>query len=289
MQIFDNTVRDILNERLKKLEKHFDADVIFYYGEIHQSYEKGFRDFLEQLKADKIKHDRLVIILNTPGGSVETVEKMVEITRFHYREVYFVVPDYALSAGTIFCMSGDKIFMDYTSSLGPIDPQVWNGKTYVPALGYLDKVNEMLDKAQQGKLTHAEFLMLQGLDLAMLRSYEQARDLTITLLKDWLVKYKFQNWDKHMTNPVKKGQSVTEDEKKERAEEIARLLGDNKIWHSHGRYIGIGRLTEILRLQIEDYSTNKILRGLIRSYNDLICEYIARNDYKSFVHSRIYF
>ena len=47
-----------------------------------------------------------------------------------------------MSAGTILCMSGDKIFMDYASILGPIDPQVPTPDTgdYVPALGYLDKV-----------------------------------------------------------------------------------------------------------------------------------------------------
>lgn len=51
-----------------------------------------------------------------------------------------MVPDCAMSAGTIFCMAGDKIWMGYYSSLGPIDPQVFNGKNWVPALGYLDKV-----------------------------------------------------------------------------------------------------------------------------------------------------
>jgi ClpP class serine protease len=48
----------------------------------------------------------------------------VTVIRKHYKTVNFVVPDYAMSAGTIFCMSGDKIFMDYASALGPIDPQV---------------------------------------------------------------------------------------------------------------------------------------------------------------------
>jgi len=32
--IFDSTLHDILNDRLSKLETHFDADVIFYYGSI---------------------------------------------------------------------------------------------------------------------------------------------------------------------------------------------------------------------------------------------------------------
>ena len=136
MQIFDRTIKEILNQNLEKLETHFKSDVIFYYGEIHPSYEKIFRDFIEMLKEDTPGKDRLTVVLNTPGGNAETVEKMVEIIRHHYKEVYFVVPDYAMSAGTIFCMSGDKIFMDYSSSLGPIDPQVFNGTTYVPALGF---------------------------------------------------------------------------------------------------------------------------------------------------------
>ena len=150
--ISDSTFHDILNERLARLEAHFDADVIFYYGQIADSLERTFRDFIEDLKSDTIQDGNLCIILNTPGGSAETVEKLVKIIRHHYQEVYFIVPDAAYSAGTIFCMSGDKIFMDYSSSLGPIDPQVFNGKNWVPALGYLDKVEEMISKWPQVNL-----------------------------------------------------------------------------------------------------------------------------------------
>lgn len=34
-QIFDETIKETLNQRLRDLEKYFDADVIFHYGEIH--------------------------------------------------------------------------------------------------------------------------------------------------------------------------------------------------------------------------------------------------------------
>ena len=77
MQELDKTLKDILNDKLVKLEKSFNADAIFYYGEIHPSYEKGFRDFIEQIKEDEVKRNRLVILLNSPGGSAETAEKMV--------------------------------------------------------------------------------------------------------------------------------------------------------------------------------------------------------------------
>lgn len=279
--IFDLTLHNILNERLAKLETHFNADVIFYYGPIADSLEKPFRDFIEDLKNDTVQHETLCIILNTPGGSAETVEKLVKITRHHYQEVYFIVPDAAYSAGTIFCMSGDKIYMDYSSALGPIDPQVFNGKNWVPALGYLDKVEEMINKSAAGQLTGAELIMLREQDLAMLRRHEQARDLTIALLKEWLVKYKFKNWNTH-----KDGRTVTISEKEGRAKDIAKDLGDNKLWHSHGRSIGVAALTDILKLKIEDYSTDTVLKPLIREYNDLICQYILKNGAEAFLHSR---
>ena len=284
--IFDSTLHEILNERLDKLEKYFNADVIFYYGPIADSLEKPFRDFIEDLKSDSLKNDTICIFLNTPGGSAETVEKLVKVIRHHYKEVYFIVPDSAYSAGTILCMSGDKIFMDYSSALGPIDPQVYNGTNWVPALGYLDKVEELIDKSSKGILTNAELIMLTQQDLAMLRRHEQARDLTIELLKEWLVKYKFKNWDKHRTSSSKIGQPVTHDEKVVRATEIARDLGNNKIWHSHGRSIGISALANILKLEIEDYSNDLTLKPLIRQYNDLICQYILRNGSEVFLHSR---
>jgi len=285
----DIAIKEVLSASLKALEDHLSSDVVFYYGAIQPSIEKPFRDFIEDLKADDIEHNKLAIILNTPGGSAETVEKMVAITRHHYDEVDFIVPDYAMSAGTIFCMSGDKIWMEYSSSLGPIDPQVFNGNNWVPALGYLDKVEEFIEKSKKNELTQAEFLMLKDQDLAMLKSYEQARDLTVSLLKEWLVKYKFKNWDTHQTTPALKGNSVTLEEKQERAEDIARILGDNKIWHSHGRSIGLHTLKKVLKLKIEDYSRNEDLRPLIREYNDTICDYVVKTGQQMFLHSRNHF
>lgn len=280
--IFDSTLHEILNKRLGELENHFDADFLFYYGPITDSLDKPFRDLVEELKAEPDTKDTLFIMLNTPGGSAETVERLVKITRHHYQTVNFIVPDAAYSAGTIFCLSGDAIYMDYSSSLGPIDPQVYNGKNWVPALGYLDKVEELINKSIVGKISQAELIMLREQDLAMLRRHEQARDLTIALLKEWLVKYKFKNWNTHNST----GNPVTPQEKEDRATEIARDLGDNKIWHSHGRSIGVSALTHILKLKIEDYSGDVVLTKIIREYNDLICQYIGRNNGEMFFHTR---
>jgi len=290
MQSLDETVKATVTERLRQIEAHLEGDVAFFYGSIDVSVMRAFRDFIERMAAAKAPdRNRIIFFLNTPGGSAEAVEKMVEIIRHHYAEVFFVVPDAAFSAGTILCMAGDRIYMDYSSSLGPIDPQVWNGKEWVPALGYLDKVEALLAKATAGDLTNAEFLILQNQDLALLARYEQARDLTVTLLKKWLVEFKFRNWAVHRTDQTKIGQAVTADEKRERAEQIARRLGDNRLWHSHGRMIGPGTLTRLLRLEINDYSNDETLRPLIRSYNDLLTDYVARGGFNRFLHNRDFF
>ncbi len=76
----------------------------------------------------------MVFFIHTGGGVAETVERMVQIMRQHYNEIWFVVPDLAMSARTILCMSGDKIYMDYSSALGPIDPQVPNNEVLVQSL-----------------------------------------------------------------------------------------------------------------------------------------------------------
>ncbi len=286
---FDSHIKETARQRVLALEEHLDADTILFFGPIFPSLEKSFREFIEDLKDDETKREKISVVLNTPGGSTETVEKLVEIVRYHYKEVLFIVPDEALSAGTIFALSGDAIYMDYTSSLGPIDPQVYVGEEGVPALGYLDQVEKMIEKSANGKITDAELIMLQNLDLAMLSRYEQAKNLTITLLKKWLVEFKFKDWNTHRTDPEKLGKPVTGEEKKERAEEIATKLSDNKIWHSHGRKIGVQTLKDLLKLKIEDYSTDADLRGKIRAYSDFLIEYINRHEYRFFLHSRRFF
>lgn len=284
MSLLDTSIRELLQSKLASLENLLNSDITFFYGPIGSGVIKPYRDFIESLKKDSM-YKTITIILNTPGGSVETVEKLVEIIRYHYDYLFVVVPDFAFSAGTIWCMAADKIYMDYSASLGPIDPQVYNGKEWVPALGYLDQVEKLIEKAKKNELTDAEFAILQSQDLAKLTIYEQAKNLTITLLKEWLVKYKFKDWSTHSSS----GKPVTTEEKKKRAEDVAKILGDNKLWHSHGRMIGINTLDKILRIKIEDYSKTPDLKELIRFYNDLITEYIIRNNFQYFLHSKLYF
>ena len=278
----DKAVTMLLQNSLSDLESATNSDVLSYFGPIVDGNENAFLDIIEELANDDDKKDTLSVVLTTNGGSAIAVERYVNIIRNFYDKVVFIVPDYAYSAGTIFCMSGDEIWMDYFSVLGPIDPQVTNKEgRMVPAMGYLDKVNELIEKAQKGTLTQAEFLILKDFDLAELRRYEQARELTIDLLKKWLVQYKFKNWTIH--NSTKK--PVTDKEKEKRAEEIAKELGNNKRWKSHGRPINIKELGT-LKLKIDDYSNNMAVRPVIRQYYNLLRDFTMKYQMQIFIQTR---
>lgn len=277
----DLYIQNELASSITKIEDGLSSDVLLYYGPIDDALVIHVDKLINGLYSER-KHDRLTVILTTSGGSATAAERYVNIFRTFYSEVDFLIPDYAYSAGTILSLSGDNILMDYLSVLGPIDPQVRNKEGHwVPALGYLDKIYDLLEKAQKGEISQAEFIILKDFDLAELRAYEQAKELTIDLLERWLVKYKFKNWKEkaHSKTPV------TDRMKKERAQEIAKKLSDNNLWKSHGRPINIDRLVNELNLKITDYSTMNIKEHVKNMYA-ILFDYTKKQDCKIWLQTR---
>lgn len=269
---------------LLRLEHHFSSDILTYYGQITDGFECRIKEIAEELATDPGKREKLLILLTTPGGSATAVERYVNIIRHHYREVNFLIPDYAYSAGTIFCMSGDHIYMDYSSVLGPIDPQVQNKEgRWVAALAYLDKVAELMQRAQEPDFTQAEFLILKDIDLAELRGYEQAKSLAEDLVKDWLVKYNFRN---EAMDSKKELPLLSLAEQEQRALEIARSLSNNNRWKLHGRPIHMHTLQEEIKLRVYDFSDDPVTYELIKNYHRLVSDYADSQQFTIFVLTR---
>jgi hypothetical protein len=276
----DAVVQRTLAEQFTKIEDGLDRDTIAIYGQIVSGLDQQVRDAIEAIPRKRRK--KAAIVLDTPGGSVEVVERMVGTLRHFYDDLMFIVPDMAMSAGTIFCMAGDSIWMDYFSRLGPIDPQVFKDGRWVPALSYLVQLDRLLAKDREGTLTNAEYGMLARLDLAELHQYEQARALSITLLKNWLTLYKFKSWKR--TNS--RGLEVTQRMRTERAERIATTLSDNTLWHSHGR--GISRdtlIAEPIQLQIDDLASKQEVYRFVREYHHCLSDFIRALKLPTFVQS----
>lgn len=232
---------------LADLENELDSDVITFSGELIPGVDDILRNVIENKRSISARPRRLAMLVTTPGGYIDVVKRIVETIRYHYDHVSFLVPNYAFSAGTVLAMSGDCIYMDYYSRLGPIDPQrELDDGHFVPALGYLIQWDRLVEKAKNGDITPAEvYLMVQGFDQAVLYQYDQERELSIALLTEWLAKYKFKDWTETATRKL----PVTPEMREQRAKEIASSLNDTGKWHSHGHGISMEILKKDLNLQ----------------------------------------
>ncbi len=278
-----SVVKAQLDSSLRHLEEKLGADVVAYFGPIVYGADEQLRRAVETIGDNR--QAKLAVILDTPGGVVEIVERMVDLLRHHYQEVVFIIPDRAMSAGTVFAMAGNAIMMDCFSRLGPIDPQIEREGRLVPALSYLVQYRRLIKRAREGNLSEAEFALLVKFDLAEIHQYEQARHLTVNLLRKWLATYKFKNWITTETRNI----AVDDVMRERRAHEIAEVLSDNERWHSHARGISMRVLREEVNLRIDDYGSDDELRSLIRAYYELLRDHLAREKYMFFVHTRSFF
>ena len=132
---------DIIRRKyLKLLHQHTGRNVIAYYSgflskpdiisEINDEDKNGFMMAVHKLK----RGEGLDLILHTPGGSISATQSLVDYLHKMFKgNIRAIVPQIAMSAGTMIACSCKKILMGTHSNLGPIDPHL-NG---VPAYGVI--------------------------------------------------------------------------------------------------------------------------------------------------------
>lgn len=217
------------------------------------------------------------LILETPGGDGAIAEDIVKLIRGKYQNDFgVIVPGYAKSAGTIIAMSADEILMGPASGLGPIDAQLfWQGKVF-SAEALLEGMRRIKDEvATSGSLNKAYIPILQNISPGELQSAQNALDFAKILVKEWLAKYKFKNWHTHSTS----GKPVTDEDKRERAGQIADQLCSHAKWLTHSRSIKIEDL-RAMKLVVTDFSTDLALADAIHRYHTLLQMTFATNIYK---------
>lgn len=82
----------------------------------------------------------LDLVMHTPGGSVSATESIVDYLyrKFRiegYEDIRVIIPQLAMSAGTMIACSSNRILMGKQSSLGPVDPHLSN----IPAQGVIEE------------------------------------------------------------------------------------------------------------------------------------------------------
>ena len=282
MRAVDSHVKKDLDTHIATIGTALSADVVAIISPILPGLDLRIRDAIETLPE---KQQSIALVLDTPGGVVEVVERIVTTLRWAFEEVIVIVPDRAMSAGTILALSADRIMMDYFSCLGPIDPRIERDGKLVPALSYLNQFERLNEKASTSSLSTAEYALVSKLDLGELYQFEQARELSIELLVRWLSTHKFKAWKNTETRKL----LVTDDMQIERARKISALPNETSRWHSHARGIDRKTLRDEVGLQIEDLSASSDLQKHVRSYFELLKDYMRRDNLFSFVHSKGYF
>ena len=215
---------------------------------IDNTDELPFSELVTQIPSENKEVDVLVV---TPGGLAQQVARFVDRLRSSFQKVSFVLPNMAMSAGTIFVMSGDEILMNSTAHIGPIDPQVpGRDGRFVPAQALLTLIDDiqkrgedLIQKGQNPLWTDLQ--ILRQIDAKEIGNAINASNYSIELVENYLFEYKFRSWINHSN-----GDSVTEQEKHARAKEIAELLCNHGIWKTHSRGITRDVAWDLCKLKI---------------------------------------
>jgi ClpP class serine protease len=145
-----NAIDSIRRRYLERLFEATGRNVIAYYSgflsrpgiqllDINDEDMNGFMMAVHRLDRSK----GLDLLLHTPGGSIAATESIVNYLQAMFKDdIRVIVPQIAMSAGTMIACCAKKIVMGKQSSLGPIDPHLRG----IPAQGVIDEFRNALEE-----------------------------------------------------------------------------------------------------------------------------------------------
>ena len=147
---------------------------------------------------------RIALVLQTTGGSIDTPWPLVNMLRVHADELYVLVSEYALSAGTLIALGADKIGMSRHAFLSPVDPtssRQIEGKprdiAVEDVLGYVEFIADRVGVKDQSALVESLRPLIEEVKATNLgsihRTSELIRRLSTNLLKLHLTLQKNQS------------------------------------------------------------------------------------------------
>lgn len=224
-ELFDNTKRNTIIYATKWTPGEIQANLVSIVDEDIQA-------FMEAING--LKGDELDLILHTPGGSGEATEAIVSYLRKKFNYIRIIVPQAAMSAGTMLCCAADEIVMGKHSFLGPTDPQViLQTPVGVQAIA-AHAIIEQFQRAQteisnNPKLLNSWLPMLSQFGPALLVQCQNQITFSKKLVEDWLQKYMFKN----------------EGDAKEKATNISDYLSTHSNFKTHSKHLNIDDIEKI--------------------------------------------
>ena len=237
---------------LKKLSEKTGRNVIAYYSGFLQN-----PDFAETSINDSDKNafmatihglDRqkgLDIILHTPGGQTAATESIVDYLHSMFdNDIRTIVPQIAMSAGTMITCASKEIVMGKHSNLGPIDPQFGG----IPATGVIEEFEKAIEETKKDPATIPLWQTIIGkYHPTFLGECEKAIAWSKEITKVWLSKCMFEEHDNQ-----------------EKIENIVNALSDHQETKTHSRHISLQQCKE-LGLKVIELEEDQDLQDIILS------------------------
>lgn len=224
----------IRRKYIKRLAKLTGRNVIAYYSGWLQNPGLGNTaigdDDKNGLMAAVHKLDRskgLDLLLHTPGGDLAATESIVDyLHRMFGKNIRAIVPQLAMSAGTMISCACKEVVMGKQSNLGPIDPQFGG----IPAHGVIKEFEEAIEAIKK--------------DPASLPIWrEVVRKYHPTFIGECRNAVQFAN--QMATEWLKTGMLSGDPQAAEKAAKIVSYLGDHDNTKTHARHINIDEAISI--------------------------------------------
>lgn len=224
----------IRRKYLKSLQEITDRNVIIYYSGwlqkpeapglgINDNDKIGFMSTVHDLDREK----GLDLILHTPGGETAATESLVFYLRQMFgSDIRAIIPQLALSGGTMVACSCKSIIMGKQSSLGPIDPQLGG----LPAHGIIEEFAQAYQEttADQSKIPLWQPIIAKYTP-TLIGECQKAIKWSEEMVKEWLITCMLAD----------------DPNKEEIADKIIKELGDHALTKSHARHISADKCKEI--------------------------------------------
>jgi Serine dehydrogenase proteinase len=252
-QIAGASPLDIIRRKyLAELNQYTGRNVIAYYSawlqrgpntpnlSINDSDKNAFMATVHGLDRSK----GLDLILHTPGGSIAAAESLVDyLRRMFGTDIRAIVPQIAMSAGTMMACACKSIVMGKQSNLGPIDPQM-NG---MPATGVLREFEEALKQIKADPARIAMWQIIIGkYHPSFLQECTNAIEWSKTVVEDWL----------------RTGMFAGQRGGAKKASNIVKALSDYDSMKNHGRHVHVDQCRD-LKLRVIDLESDQKLQDLV--------------------------
>jgi hypothetical protein len=183
----------------------------------------GFMAAIHKLDRSK----GLDIFLHTPGGDVAATESLVDYLRSMFgTNIRAVVPQIAMSAGTMIALSCKEVIMGKHSSIGPIDPQI-NGLAAHAILEEFQQASK--DIAANPAMVPMWQPIIAKYHPTLIGACQKAIDWCQKLVTEWLENVMFEG----DPDAAKKAKNIVDE------------LGSHALTKSHARHISMKKAQEL--------------------------------------------